>query len=173
MFTNLSVSLEELPSALPQQLLDVENRYAWIGGAVTLSSGVGLIALLFFWSQLGRAEAAERLASGLSLWLPLLVGLVVALSVVVVMARKRVRFALREHDLVLERGLFFRSQTIQPLRRLQHVSLQQGPIEKAANLASLSVYSAGSAVSTFSIPGLCRTTAERLRDQALAYQNRA
>lgn len=78
-------------------------------------------------------------------------------------ADPKIRYAVRENDVVLHKGLFFRSITCQPVKRIQHVEIKQGPFERLFKLASLNIYSAGGAGYTFSIPGLPAAEAERLR----------
>lgn len=77
------------------------------------------------------------------------------------------RYALRELDISFEFGLITRKLITQPLSRIQHVEVSQGPIERRLALATLLVYSAGSATRTFAIPGLTRDNAERLRQHLL------
>lgn len=79
-------------------------------------------------------------------------------------------YAIRQHDLVFRTGLFWVKQTIQPLKRLQHVEVTRGPIEKRAGIARVRVFSAGSGSATFSIPGLPVEEAELLREFVLAYE---
>lgn len=85
---------------------------------------------------------------------------------------KRVKYALREHDVILSSGVYWTSQVIQPLKRLQHVEVTQGPLEKRFGLAKLRLFSAGTIASTFIIPGLDQGVAERLREFVLVSQNK-
>lgn len=81
---------------------------------------------------------------------------------------KRVKYALRQHDVILSSGVYWTSQVIQPLNRLQHVEVTQGPLEKRFGLSKLRLFSAGTIASTFIIPGLERELGERLREYVLA-----
>jgi len=78
-------------------------------------------------------------------------------------------FAIRQHDIIFKSGLFWVSESVQPLRRLQHVAMSQGPVEKYFGLASLMIYGAGTGRSTFTIPGLPKQRAEQIRQFSLAY----
>lgn len=81
------------------------------------------------------------------------------------------RFAVREHDIHYESGMFFRKTLSQPILRIQHVELKRGPIERMFNLASLQVFSAGGATHTFEIPGLAHQQAITMRQFILAHKD--
>jgi len=65
-------------------------------------------------------------------------------------------------------GIWFRSVTLLPLSRLQHVDLHSGPIERSLGLASLILHTAGTHHATIVVPGLDAVEAARLRDQLVA-----
>lgn len=74
-----------------------------------------------------------------------------AAAVVSWMAARRVGLQVREHDVSLRRGLIVRTVETVPFRRVQHVSLTRGPLERVLGLATVGVHSAGPDIS---IPGL-------------------
>ena len=74
-------------------------------------------------------------------------------------------FSIREHDISFFNGLLFRRLVTQPISRIQHVEVSQGPIDRFAGLGKLQVYSAGSSMQTFAIPGLPIEVAHQLRQQ--------
>ncbi|MFC3123353.1 PH domain-containing protein [Agaribacter flavus] len=80
-------------------------------------------------------------------------------------------YALREHDLHFQTGLFFRKHLSQPILRIQHIEIKRGPIERKADLATLQVFSAGGASHTFYIPGLAYETAVKLRGYILDHKD--
>ena len=82
---------------------------------------------------------------------------------------RSIRYALRTHDMVVHKGVLFFSETIQPLRRVQHVELKRGPIDKRYGLAALKLFSAGLGKETFVLPGLALEDAERVRSHVLGY----
>jgi len=51
--------------------------------------------------------------------------------------------------------------------RLQHVDIDQGPLERLFGLASLTVFTAGGRGATFRVNGLTPSRAEAMRDQIL------
>ena len=75
------------------------------------------------------------------------------------------RYAVREHDLLVQRGVLFRRRSSIPHSRIQHVDTQQGPIERALGLSSVAVYTAAGMSADGSIPGLATELAESIRDE--------
>jgi hypothetical protein len=77
------------------------------------------------------------------------------------------RIALREHDVLLEEGVIWRSIRAQSLTRVQHVKLVQGPIQRWFGLATLVLYTAGRSRADFKLRHLPHSRAEQLRDYIL------
>ena len=77
------------------------------------------------------------------------------------------RIALREHDVLLEEGVIWRSKRAQSLTRVQHVKLVQGPIQRWYGLATLVLYTAGRSRADFKLRHLPHARAEQLRDYIL------
>lgn len=77
------------------------------------------------------------------------------------------RYALREHDVLLVHGVFWRTRRSIPRSRIQHVDVQSGPIDRAYGLADLTLYTAGADDEENQIPGLRVEDAEALRDALL------
>lgn len=135
---------------------------------------------------LWRVQGLLRL---LTLWVPLSVGLGVAVSrasspavgvlagatlglVQVVLALvwpsleyERFQYAIRERDLLVQSGVLFQRRSSVPHNRIQHVDTRQGPVERAFGLSQVVVYTASGLSSDGSIPGLAEETAEALRDE--------
>jgi hypothetical protein len=65
-------------------------------------------------------------------------------------------------------GIWFRSITLLPLSRLQHVDLHSGPLQRSLGLASLILHTPGTQHATVVIPGLDALEAARLRDRLVA-----
>jgi hypothetical protein len=117
--------------------------------------------------------AVDRLAFSLG---PAVVAAVAAavgtLGVVHALFRYRVwRFEVGDDSLYLVRGVLTRTDTSVPFVRVQHVDTRRGPLERAAGLSSVVVYTAGSRGADITIPGLRPSRAtdlrERLRDLAV------
>ena len=80
------------------------------------------------------------------------------------LAWRRHRYSVREHDLLVEKGVLFRHTVSVPLGRIQHVDTRQGPMERWLGLSSLVVYTAAGLNADASIPGLEEGDALHLRD---------
>ena len=78
---------------------------------------------------------------------------------------ERFRYALREPDLLVTRGVLFRSWTSVPYDRIQFVDTRQGPLERLFGLSRLLVYTASGAGADAVVPGLAEETAAELRDR--------
>jgi uncharacterized protein len=74
-------------------------------------------------------------------------------------------FALRDADLYLEYGILFRTTSIVPHARIQHVDTQHGPVDRALGIADLVVYTAGTRGAMVTVPALGMADAEALRDR--------
>ncbi len=73
-------------------------------------------------------------------------------------------YAIREHDLLFRKGLFWQSMTAVPFNRVQHVETKRGPLERQLGLSSLMFFTAGGTSGDMAIPGLEAEAAEELRD---------
>ncbi|MBC7947330.1 MAG: PH domain-containing protein [Chitinophagaceae bacterium] len=76
----------------------------------------------------------------------------------------RSAYAIRERDLVYQSGWIMQRFSVCPFNRIQHCSVNAGPFERKLNLASLSVYTAGTEGADIKIPGLAKERAFELRD---------
>lgn len=73
-------------------------------------------------------------------------------------------YALREKDIVYKTGWLWKRTTTAPFIRVQHVSIDQGPIERQYNLSKLRIFTAGGNASDMTIPGLDPDTADKLKE---------
>lgn len=74
-------------------------------------------------------------------------------------------YELRDEELLLVRGIFNRTHTIIPLRRIQHLDVSQDIFEREFDVAKLIVHTAGTRSSDIILPGLNQDVAEALRDE--------
>lgn len=63
-------------------------------------------------------------------------------------------FRLTADRLRVVRGLLFRSDTVVPFSRVQHIDVTRGPIERYFGLATLVLHTAGTHNSSIHLPGL-------------------
>jgi membrane protein YdbS with pleckstrin-like domain len=70
------------------------------------------------------------------------------------------------------RGLVFRSDTVVPFGRVQHIDVHQGPIERGYGLATLVLHTAGNHNASVSLPGLGHDDAMAMREEIRAHVKR-
>lgn len=70
------------------------------------------------------------------------------------------------------RGLLFRSDTVVPFGRVQHIDVNQGPLERYYGLATLTLYTAGNHNASVHLPGLLNEDALAMREEIRAHIKR-
>ncbi|OWA37453.1 hypothetical protein B9G55_05205 [Saccharibacillus sp. O16] len=103
-------------------------------------------------------------------WLPLWVGLVITIAFallfvfavfqVPLILYNRFGFAIMEEEIEIRKGLFFISETLIPMTKVQHVKLESGPILRKYKLAEIKIVTAAT---THSIAGLKSEEAENFK----------
>lgn len=78
-----------------------------------------------------------------------------------------------EDRLRIVRGYLFYSDTVVPFGRIQHMDVDQGPIERRYDLATFSAHTAGTHGSTITLPGLRHADALALREAIRDHIKRA
>lgn len=128
--------------------------------------GVGLIALpiLIAAGVVEFALVTKGVIEHGAILAPVLV--LCAFTIVFLPQRKWKRWGYADSDeqLRVARGWMFRTDTIVPFKRIQHIDLGEGPVERLFGLASLTVHTAGTHNSIVTLPGLARDKAEAMRD---------
>lgn len=148
-FSNNTVS----PSSLPQ-IIDVEMQPLH-----TRQRTIDYIYAALFWGVIIIAATIVFVLVSEPLWvLSLVVVLITFLSAFsfwhVGAYFRTIRWALREHDLLFEKGFFWKSKIAVPFNRIQHAEVHQNPIQRRYDLASLKIYTAGGASSDVTIYGI-------------------
>jgi membrane protein YdbS with pleckstrin-like domain len=129
-------------------------------------------------TQLAAVTVALVLAAGIGLGLgvgPLaalaaVLGIAVAAGLMGVLLYRRYRawrYAEREDDLLVGRGVMIRRLTVVPYGRMQFVDVTAGPVDRIFGLATVQLHTAAAATDA-KIPGLTNAEAQRLRDQLAA-----
>jgi membrane protein YdbS with pleckstrin-like domain len=162
----------ESSSAIEQLTLHpLSEKYAPLNAVINLVK-TGMIILL---AGLTYFQPWINLPPWLANILPLGIILVAVLGLIGAslnyLADKRKYYALRGTDLHFQSGLVFCQTVSQPITRIQHIELKQGPLERAKGLASLQVFSAGGALHTFEIPGLEYQKARQIRQFILHHKD--
>lgn len=86
------------------------------------------------------------------------------LAVVIVRQVRAIGYVEREGDLLVRKGVLFRSLVVVPYGRMQFVDVSAGPLARALGIASVQLHTAAPATDA-SISGLDPAEAARLRDR--------
>jgi membrane protein YdbS with pleckstrin-like domain len=141
----------------PTQRLPPEARSYWhtLGAA----QGLGAVAAGF----LARSMLGDAGVEGVLLYVPLLLGLLVAVLIAAVIPQlrwRRWRYEIRDEEIDLMHGAFVVRRTLIPIRRVQHVDTESGPLQGSFGLTTVTFHTAAGGVA---IPALFRGEAERVR----------
>ena len=132
--------------------------------------GTLLVTLPFVAAALGF-EAAGLLPRGVFLAPAVVVALYLLIRVP--LRRYHARgFEMGDDRLRVVRGLIFRSDTVVPFGRVQHIDVHQGPIERAYGLGTLVLHTAGTHNAAVSLPGLGHGDAMAMREEIRAHVKR-
>lgn len=82
---------------------------------------------------------------------------------------RRLGYDMSEDRLRVARGYLWRTDTVVPFGRIQHIDVDQGLIDRGFDLATLVVHTAGTHNSTVSLPGLDETQAAEMREAIRAH----
>lgn len=124
---------------------------AGIGFAIPAGLGFGLVASALF--DLPRIPLVAAAA---------LVGLALGIAVGL-LRHRRIGWKLDDDGFATRRGGLWRSETLVPVSRVQHLDLERGPIERHLGLATLVVHTAGTRMAAVKLPLLALADAEALR----------
>ena len=130
---------------------------------VTTSRILSALSLLPFVIGAGVLEIARVLPPG-SFLVPIL--LLYGFIAFVVPARKYRHwgFDMGTDRIRIVRGYMFYHDTIVPFGRIQHIDVDQGPIDRRYGLATLTVHTAGNHNSKVALPGLSHADALAMRE---------
>lgn len=77
---------------------------------------------------------------------------------------RRWGYAFTDRELHVANGWITKQHTVVPVSRVQHIDISQGPIERSAGVATLSLHTAGTERNLVILPGIKRERAEEIRD---------
>ncbi|MFD6141394.1 PH domain-containing protein [Promicromonospora sp. NPDC060271] len=137
------------------------------------------------WSRVSpRLVTAMLVPTTITLGIPAIVGVVLAVTVSpwfwllaaipalllvwsILLVPRQVRaigYAERDNDLLIRKGVMFRSMVVVPYGRMQYVDVEAGPLDRKLGLAKVQLHTA-SVGTDAQIPGLPPDEAARLRDR--------
>ena len=135
-------------------------RWVWLGGAV-IAFFVLLIAAMGIETLVRREQ---------DLPLPWGVASVVAAGAIggwsalySILRYRSWGYVLRDEDLVIQSGVWWKVRRCIPRSRVQHVDISSGPLDRAFGLVEVHLFTAGSVGAVAEIPGLSPEAGEELR----------
>jgi len=159
-FINSSVDVDILPAVEDLNLNAVHPSYKKI---LQIEWFITTIALVIIGAIVITTSSALRNSYG---WLIVLATAVLA-SAFYYIAMERsfpfLAFAVREKDVIHQKGWIIRRTKICPFNRIQNCSVQSGPLERKYGLASLVIYTAGTNGADMRMSGLLQEEADKLR----------
>lgn len=173
-FNNQQIAAQDLPRFDEVSFTSLAHRYATIRLIVTI-----ICFVLLGSAGIGSVIVAELIKPDPpSLWENDFVAVTATLFLLLMSfcswfafaATRAIGYAIRDHDIIVRSGLLWKKEVIQPLKRVQHVEVTRGPIDKRYGLANVQLFSAGTSMSTFRIPGIEDALAEKIRQYVLHYQ---
>lgn len=161
-FTNLQIQPESLPKLEDLVLKPISKSYLYIIALNKLALYLGLFGLAFGATYfIEKKEAIE-----INLWyiLSLVLIFCVLNFIFTVLAFKKRKYAIREHDVVYAKGLIVNSITTVPISRIQHVEESRSWLARHFGLSTLKIFTAGEAGSDLSINGLNHLEAKGINE---------
>ena len=107
----------------------------------------------------------------------LLAGIVLVIAVVLILRIPQRRYGARGYQMSADRlrvvrGMLFRSDTVVPFGRVQHIDVNQGPLERFFGISTLTVHTAGNHNASVALPGLGQELAAEMREEIRAHIRR-
>jgi membrane protein YdbS with pleckstrin-like domain len=112
-------------------------------------------------------------------WLPqgVIAGPVLLIALALIIRIPMRRYSARGYQMNADRlrvvrGVLFRSDTVVPFSRVQHIDVHQGPLERFFGIATLTLHTAGNHNASVALPGLGEPLAREMREDIRAHIRR-
>ena len=157
--------MSDLPQSTEPELTPLHPNYK------TMNHLIGVLIIIPLLVAAGVVELAGELPSGITA-IPLVL-LFVWLAVYLPIRRYQTRgFDMAADRLRVVKGVMFHSDTVVPFSRVQHLDVEQGPLERAFGIARLILHTAGSHNASVTLPGLLHADAVEMREAIRAHVKR-
>jgi len=150
------------------ELVSLDPRVVGYWRVSSVISSVVLLGLAFFIGGSIVINAPEALPIAVGIWSLLFLFRLWMLWWHPSRAYRAWGYRVDDRVMEIRQGIWFRSITLLPLSRLQHVDLNRGPIERSFGLATLVLFTAGTQHASIPLPGLDAERAAALRDRLVA-----
>jgi membrane protein YdbS with pleckstrin-like domain len=154
----------------PVQTTGVRSIHPAIKTVWRLSAGISLLVTSGIFLLVGVALAG---AFDQPRWVGLAAGgglaVLISLPSLILVDRQWTNwtYQLREQDLVMTWGVFWQTRRCVARDRIQHIDINEGPLDRRFGLKQVVIHTAGMIGSVAAIPGLTHSEAEFLRQQLL------
>jgi membrane protein YdbS with pleckstrin-like domain len=112
-------------------------------------------------------------------WVPagVIAGPVLLIALALIIRIPMRRYSARGYQMSADRlrvvrGVLFRSDTVVPFSRVQHIDVNQGPLERFFGIATLTLHTAGNHNASVALPGLGEPLAREMREDIRAHIRR-
>ncbi len=156
-YTNNSIEIETLPKIATIEFNPMAKHYPLLRSIETLLSWL-IIAMIVIVADL----LLEKINLSLVAYL-IVISLTLLATTHSYFSAKAKGYAVREKDIVYKEGVFWRKITCVSFKRIQHIDITHGPIERKFNIATIKFFTAGGAMADLRISGLVKADAEKLR----------
>lgn len=107
----------------------------------------------------------------------IIAGPVLLIALVLIIRIPATRYNARGYQLGTDRlrvvrGLMFRHDTVVPFGRVQHIDVDQGPLDRFFGIATLTLHTAGNHNASVALPGLGEPLAREMREAIRAHIRR-
>ncbi len=157
-FQNIVVS--SFPNILEVEFKYINRKYLKVILINITFVYLSLLAAVFFLEYKNILGLEE-----VTFWLFLFITILFIYTIFIkIIGFKRRKFLVREKDISYKKGVFYKKITTVPFNRIQHVEIDQGPISRFFNLASLSVFTAGDSSDDLKVNGLLKDEAQQIKE---------
>lgn len=157
-FQNIVVS--SFPNILEVEFKYINRKYLKVILINITFVYLSLLAAVFFLEYKNILGLEEVI-----FWLFLFITILFIYTIFIkIIGFKRRKFLVREKDISYKKGVFYKKITTVPFNRIQHVEIDQGPISRFFNLASLSVFTAGDSSDDLKVNGLLKDEAQQIKE---------
>lgn len=140
-------------------------------GYTTVLRIEGLLITLPFVIGAGVLSIAEVVPS----WVPAIPVLLLAVVLIGIAPIKKYQsrgYHMAGDRLRVVKGVLFHADTVVPFSRVQHLDVEQGPLERLFGIARLILHTAGTHNASVTLPGLAHADAIAMREDIRAHVKR-
>jgi membrane protein YdbS with pleckstrin-like domain len=110
-------------------------------------------------------------------WPGLILGPIAVIAMLLILRLPMRRYTAKGYNMSTDRlrvvrGIWWRSDTVVPFGRVQHIDVEQGPIERSFGIATMTLHTAGSHNASVHLPGLEESLARAMREEIRAHIKR-